>query len=147
MTASVTTYSFQDVVATFSCPGVGVKSSDGAGLGSISIVMTQTKTVQEAAADGSIMVSKILGENGTIALQIQQTSQLHKWLLDNWYNYINQSSNTSDWAAMTIIIKSNALTDSTTCIGVSPQKLPDRPYQSQGQLITWNFLAAKITQE
>lgn len=141
-----TTYSFQDVIATFSCPNCGIKSTDGAGIGSISIAMTQTKTVQEAAADGSIMTSKILGENGTIALQVQQTSQIHKWLVD-WYNYINNSVTTSDWTAMTVTINSRALSDTTTCTGVAPQKLPDRAYQAQGQMVTWTLMAAKIVQE
>ena len=34
-----------------------------------------------------------------------------------------------------------------TLTGVSPQKLPDKPYQAQAQLVTWNLMAADIQQE
>lgn len=142
---SYNTYSFQDVTASFSCLGYGAGSSTGAGLGSIAVAMAQTKTVHEAAADGEIMISKVLGENGTITITMQQTSQLHKYLL-NWYNFINNSSKTSYWAAMVIRISSTNLDDLTVATGVSPQKLADKPYQSQGQMITWTLMAAKIVQ-
>jgi hypothetical protein len=47
---------------------------------------------------------------------------------------------------MNITIKSKNLGDSTVCTGVSPQKLADRPYQAQGQHVTWNLMAAEITE-
>ncbi|MCB2297797.1 phage protein [Clostridium tagluense] len=143
---SYTTYSFQDVTAAFSCPSVGAASSTGAGIGTISINMATEKTVHEVAADGNVMISKILGDNGTVALSLQQTSQLHKYLL-NWYNYINsKSSAIKAWASMVITISSANLGDKTICTGVSPQKLADRPYQAQGQLVTWTLMCAEITQ-
>lgn len=140
------TYSFQDVIVSFACNSVGAASSKGAGIGSISVEMSTEKTAHEVAADGTVMVSKVLGDNGNIALAIQQTSQLHKYLL-SWYNYINNPSTAvSDWAAMNITITSNNLGDKTVCTGVSPQKLPTRPYQAQGQQVTWTLMAAEITQ-
>lgn len=141
-----TTYSFSDVTCSFSHPNVGSKSSTGAGVGSITISPATTKTVHEVSADGRVMISKIAGDNGTVALTIQQTSELHQWLLNSWYNYINgSSSSTSDWAAMNISIKNNNLGDISTCTGVSPEKPADIPYQAQGQNVTWNLMAAEIT--
>lgn len=137
-------YGFEDVTVSLQHNGVGAASSTGAGLGSIGISMTTDRTTHDVAADGTVMVSKIAGKNGNIALEIQQISELHKWLI-KWNNYI-ESASTSEWAGMTITIKSSTLGDSTTCIGVSPQKLPDRPYQAQGQKVTWQLMAAKITQ-
>ncbi len=141
-----TTYSFQDVNIAFDCNSVGASSSTGAGLGSISVAMAGEKTVHEVAADGCVMISKILGNNGNIVITMQQTSKLHKYLL-RWYNYINSTSTAiSEWATMNITIQSNNLGDITKCTGVSPQKLPDRPYQAQGQQVTWTLMAAEITE-
>ena len=138
------TYSFEDVTCSFQHNGVGAASSTGAGLGSISIAMTTDRTAQEVAADGKVMISKIAGKNGTITITMQQTSELHKYLL-KWYNYIDVA-NSSEWAGMALTIKSSNLVDISTCTGVSPQKLADRSYQAQGQQVTWNLMAAEITQ-
>jgi hypothetical protein len=138
------TYSFQDVTCSFQHSSVGAASTTGAGVGSITISKATTKTAHDVAADGRVMISKMPGENGTIALQLQQTSDLNKWLL-KWYNYI-VSAATAEWAAMNITIKSSNLGDYTVCTGVSPEKLPDKPYQSQGQTVTWNLMSANIAQ-
>ena len=140
---SVTTYSFQDNNVSFNHP-FGNASSTGAGIGTISVAMTQTKTTHDVGADGSVMISKIEGDNGTIAITIQQTSQLHKYL-KNWYNYINTSADTSQWASMAININNKSLGDNVVATNVSPQKMADQPYQAQGQMVTWNLMAAKIT--
>ena len=139
------TYSFEDVTCSFEHSGVGAASSTGAGIGSISIAMANDKTAHDVAADGTVMISKIAGKNGTVAITVQQTSQLHKYFM-KWYNYVDTAA-ASEWAGMTITIKSNNLGDSTVCTGVSPQKLADRPYQAQGQQVTWNFMCAEITQQ
>lgn len=138
------TYSFEDVTCSFQHPGVGASSSTGAGLGSIAIAMANDKTAHDVAADGTVMISKIAGKNGTIGITMQQTSELHKYLL-RWYNYV-EIANSSEFAKMDITVKSNNLGDITTCTGVTPQKLADRPYQSQGQQVTWNLMSAEITQ-
>ena len=139
------TYSFEDVTCSFEHPGVGAASSTGAGVGSISIAMANDKTTHDVAADGVVMISKIAGSNGTVSLSVQQTSQIHKYFM-KWYNYVTTAP-ASEWAGMTITIKSNNLGDSTTCVGVSPQKLADRPYQAQGQQVTWNLMSAEITEQ
>lgn len=139
------TYSFEDVTCSFEHPGVGAASSTGAGVGSISIAMANDKTTHDVAADGVVMISKIAGSNGTVSLSVQQTSQIHKYFM-KWYNYVTTAA-ASEWAGMTITIKSANLGDSTVCVGVSPQKLADRPYQAQGQQVTWNLMCAEITQQ
>lgn len=138
------TYSFEDVICSFQHKGVGAASSTGAGVGSISTAMAGEKSAHDVAADGTIMISKLAGENGTIAVVVQQTSELHKYL-QKWYNYIKIAS-ASEFALMNITINSKNLGDSTTCTGVSPQKRADVSYQAQGQQVTWNLMAAEITQ-
>lgn len=138
------TYSFEDVTCSLNHSAVGAASTTGAGMGSITVSMAGDRTAHDIAADGTVMISKLANKNGTIALAIQQTSELNKYLL-RWYNYID-SAKASEWAGMNITIKSNNLGDITTCTGVSPQKLADRPYQAQGQQITWTLMCAEITQ-
>jgi len=141
----ITTYSFSDVNMVISHPNVGQHVSSGEGIGSISVSMATEKTEHNVASDGSVMVSKIPGDNGTIAITIQQTSTLNKWLL-KWYNYLKAAS-TSQWAKTGITVRAPSMQDLITATGVSPQKLADKPYQAQGQLVTWNLMAADIQQE
>lgn len=138
------TYSFEDVTCSFSHPSVGAASSTGAGVGTITISMTQEKTVHDTASDGNVMITKIAGKNGSVAITLQQTSELHKFFM-KWYNYVDNAP-AAEWASMNITIKSDNLGDSTVCTGVSPQKLADRPYDAQGARITWNLMAAEISQ-
>lgn len=140
----MSTYSFEDVTCSLQHDGVGSESSTGAGVGSITTTMTTERTVHDVAADGIVMITKVPGKNGLVAIAMQQNSDLNKWLL-KWYNYVD-TADSSEWAGMTITIKSKNLGDVTTCTQVSPQKLPDRPYQAQGQHVTWNLMAAKIAQ-
>lgn len=139
-------YGFEDVTASLSHPKVGSKSSTGAGVGSIGISLAGDKTAHDVGADGEIMVSKLAGKNGAVTIALQQTSELHKWLL-KWYNYVESAGTLSEFANMTITIASKNLGDETVCTGVSPQKIADRSYQAQGQHVTWTLMAAEITQK
>lgn len=141
---SSTTYSFADVDVVFTHPGVGVHQVNGEGLGSITITMANDKTQHDVAADGSVMITKIAGENGTVDLEIQQTSAFHKWLV-GWYNFINIAGGAT-WAAASIIIRDKIGGSTITAIDVSPQKRADRNFQAQGQRVTWNLMAGNITE-
>lgn len=138
-------YSFSDVSMTISHPAVGQFVASGAGIGSISTSMTQERTTHDISADGSVMISKIKGRNGTHAIAVQQTSELNRWLL-RMYNYL-ETAPTAEWAQITIIQRSPTMQDLITSTGVSFQKLPDKPYQAQGQQISWTLMAADIQQD
>lgn len=142
---NITTYSFADVTMTISHPKVGQNIATGEGIGSINIAMATDRTTHDVAADGSVMISKIPGRNGTVTLTIQQTSPLHKWLT-KWFNYL-ESAKTSEWADTSILVRCPVMGETKTITGVSPQKIPDSPYQSQGQTVTWNLMAADIQNE
>jgi hypothetical protein len=143
----ISTYSFDDVTLVISHPAVGVGRfvATSQGLGSISVSMTNDRTSHDVAADGSIMVSKILAKNGTISITVQQTSNLNHWLL-KWYNYI-ESAPTNEWADAKLLVRAPLMGDRISCSGVSPQKIADRSYQAQGQNVTWSLMAAHISQE
>ena len=142
---SYTTYSFADVFVVFSHPSIGQYIANGEGLGSITIAMSTDRTTHDVASDGSVMVSKIKGRNGTISVEAQQTSSLQKWLLKA-YNYL-ESAKAANWAKMSIVVRSPMMQELDICTGVSFNKIADNVRQAQGQKRTWTLMAADIQQE
>ena len=138
------TYSFTDLALTINCPGVGSFSFNGTGVGSVSVQMSNDRTAHDVAADGSIMVSKIKARNGLIAISCQQTSDIHAWL-SKWFNYL-ETSDSSQYETTNMSLISATMGDKINATRVCPQKQADRPYQAQGQQVTWNLMAADIQQ-
>ena len=97
----------------------------------------------DIAADGSVMVSKIAGNNGTVTIECQQTSAIHKWL-SAWFNALWQLP-TSEWASTSMTLRNTATGTRHIISGISPQKEPDTPYQSQGQRVSWTLMCAEVT--
>lgn len=140
---ATTVYSFADVSLVISHPKVGKFTITGEGVGSVSISRANDMTQHDVAADGSVMVSKIVTENGTVAIAIQQTSAAHKWL-KKWHDYLKVAP-TSEFAKSTAILKNPAVGETISMSGVTPQKRADSAFQQAGQQVTWNLMAAKIT--
>lgn len=141
----ITTYSFADVSLVLSHPAVGQCTLSGEGLGSVTVAMANDVTAHDLAADGGVMISKIIADNGTLAIAIQQTSAAHKWLT-KWYNYIKNAA-TDEWAQMTGILRNPQQGETTNIQALSPQKLADRGYQQTGQQVTWTLMAGNITMQ
>jgi len=139
-----TTYSFTDLSGAIAHTSVGSYLFTGEGVGEISVAMTTEKTVHDIAADGSVMVSKIAGNNGHVTISCQQTSLIHKWLME-WYNYLVYLADTSEWALTSITLRNTSDGTSHYLSGVSPQKAPDKAYQAQGQRVSWTLMAADIS--
>jgi len=140
---SITTYSFSDIIAVIAHPQFPAFSLNGQGIGEIAISYSNDNTAHDLAADGSVMVSKIKANNGTLAMTMQQTSPLHKYL-KQLFNFV-QAQQTAAWIQTAITISSPAGTfDSILATGVSLTKRADQPYQQQGQNVTWTFMAAEI---
>ena len=72
------------------------------GIGDFNIAKNTDRTVHDVAADGTIMVSKIAGNNGNVSINAQQTSNLHAWL-QGLFNYV-WSADTSQWAQLSLTI-------------------------------------------
>lgn len=136
------TYSFTDITATITHPAYTSFSIQGEGVGDITISKSQERTAHDIAADGSVMISKIAGNNGTIAINAQQTSALHKHL-QKLFNHL-WSASSDQWAQINITLRAPKMGQQIVCSGVSFQKEADRPYQAQGQRIAWNMMAADI---
>ena len=138
-----TTYSFLDLVGSITHPNFGTFIFNGEGTGSVTVTKSTDRTAHDIASDGSVMVSKIAGNNGAITIEVQQTSSIHKWLLA-WFNAL-WIMPTSEWAETSISLRNNTTKTSHVCMGVSPLKEADTPYQSQGQRVTWTLMCAEIT--
>ena len=143
------TYSFKDLVGVLSNPvfGTTIQLTGGnVGLGQVTITMATERTTQDLAADGTVMPSYVAGDNGTVDLEVQQTSPLHHALLD-LYNLAKSAADNDDlagWAATTISFRT--ILDGSTHLlsGVSFGKIPDKPYQASGQKIRWALMACNI---
>jgi hypothetical protein len=141
---SYTTYAFEDLHTTIAHPANGQISVQGAGIGTITFAMANDVSAHDVAADGSVMTSKIKSGNGTIAIACQQTSDLHRWLL-RLYNYLD-SAPSREWAGIGVLSSSPDMQVQHTGEHVSIQKKADKPYQQQGQQVTWTLMAAKLTE-
>lgn len=140
---AITTYSFNDIKAVFSHPAYPAFTINGQGVGEIHIAYANDNTAHELAADGSVMISKIRADNGNFTISMQQTSTMHQWM-KGLFNQL-MTSPTNLWAAINITISSpSGGFDNIQLTGVSFSKRSDQPYQQQGQLVTWSFMAANI---
>ena len=135
------TYSFLDCIISLAFP-TGALTLTGHGLGEATVSMTETRSVMEAAADGAIMVSKVAGNQGTLSLSVQQVSDAHKFLLA-MYNALVIAP-PSQWAQGAGVLRSLADQTSHTFFGMCFQKIGDKPYRKQGEMVTWVLLCADI---
>jgi hypothetical protein len=149
MSAISTTYSFKDSSGALTNPvllGSPIVFAGEIGIGEFIISMTTDRTSHDTSADSTVMPSYIAGDSGSIAIQVQQTSIIHQQLLD-LYNILKSAADSGDvsnWAATTISLR-NVVTGSQHLLqGVSFMKIPDKPYQAQGQRITWTLPACNV---
>lgn len=139
---SYTTYSFNDIKMVISHPAYPAYTVNGQGIGEVGISWQNDNTAHDVAADGKVMVSKIVANNGSIAITMQQTSQMHQWMKGLFNTLKNAPSQL--WAAGRIDISSpDGIGDNIQLTGVSFTKRSDQPFQAQGQMVTWNLMFAK----
>lgn len=144
------TYSFKSLTGVLTNPVFGISiplTGGNIGAGSFHISMATTRTTHDVAADGTVMPSYVAGDNGDVVINVQQTSLLHKALL-NLYNLCVLAANNNDdvtgWAATAISFVHLADGTTHTLTGCSFDKIPDKPYEASGQKIAWKLLAANI---
>lgn len=144
---AATTYSFKDSSGAFTHPTAGAFPFAGQiGMNQLHVAMTTEKTTHDLAADGTVMPSFISGDNGSVAIEVQQTSLLHQFLLA-WYNLIKTAADNGDvsqWATAAIVIRNSVDGSMHVCTGVSPSKIPDKVYAAQGQKLTWTLMCASV---
>ena len=141
----VYTYSFEDTVLTISHPNFGTYSAYGTGIGSLSIAYANDVTKHDVAADLAVVVSKWVAKNGTVTLDIMQSSDFNAWLKK--FTAFLENSDTDQFALATMSISNKSTGDSYYCKGESHQKRADNNFQSQAQNRSWTMMCASITQQ
>jgi hypothetical protein len=144
------TFSYKSVVGAFTDPDVGVYPFTGQeGVKHITLQNHTDRTVHDTAADGTIMVSYVSGASGSAEIETQQTSSLHQFLL-NWANVKFtqcENGNASNFAAAALKVVDLINGSIHTLSGVSPLKVPDKPYGPSGGFVTWKLMAANVSQQ
>lgn len=135
-------YSFNDISISLNHPQVRSFSAVGEGIGEITISYAADRTTHDVGADGYVMVSKIKNRTGSLSMSILQTSGLNDYMMQ-WWKYIEEAP-ASEYADMVITIRGINGGDNIVLTGVAPKKPADRPYQAQGQSITWELMAADV---
>ena len=143
------TYSFTDLMGAIAHPLVDAYSFDGKGIGGITITMATDRTEHLIGNDGATIPIFIPNNSGSLVIECQQNSDMHKWLLGtyNQVMFAAESGMPEEWARMGATLKN--LTDNTShsIRGMSFQKIPDKVYQTIGQNVSWVLLAAEIINE
>lgn len=139
------TYSFQDVACAFAHPACGQLILQGEGVGSITFTQAADVTAHDRAADGRVMVSKIVVKDGSFVINIQQDSDAQSWLT-RYYNYI-MAAPPEEFALATLTLTSKNMVVTHDARGVSPQKRGDKGYEATGKQVAWTFMARELTEE
>lgn len=144
------TYAFKSIVGAFTDPDVGVYTFAGQeGVKHITIVNATDRTVHDTAADGTVMVSYVSGASGAFEVECQQNSSLNQFLVD-WANAkftLSENGDSTTFASAAIKVQDIVSGASHTLTGVSPLKVPDKPYGASGASVTWRLMAANVLQQ
>jgi len=142
-TPNHTTYAFEDVALVFSHPSKGSLTLTGAGTGSVTVERSNDVTAHDLAADGSVMASKIQARNGTVTINVQQTSEGANWLRK--LNQYLEVAASDQWTQAVCSITSKVMNVDISCTGVSPQKTPAAEFESQGQQVAFVYMCQGIS--
>jgi Protein of unknown function (DUF3277) len=145
------TYSFSDISGAMTHPiaGVFLLSGGNLGMGKFTIEMTAEQTTMEATADGTVIVSAIENDIGSMTIEMNQSSALHSFLL-GWYNAISTLKKLGDvtnWATASISLRAMLDGSFHTLTGVAPGKVPAKTYGAQSATISWILMAASVINE
>lgn len=144
---AATSFAFKSIVGAFTDPDAGTYSFAGQeGIKHLTVTNATERTVHDTAADGTVMVSYVSGTSGSLDIETQQNSSLHQFLV-NWANLkFTQSENGGAASFAAAAVKIQDLLNGATHIltGVSPTKIPDKPYGPAGASVTWRLMAANV---
>jgi len=142
-----TTYAYKAIVGSFTDPDVGTYMFSGQeGIKHLTISNTVDRTVHDVAADGTVMVSAVAGAPGSLQVECQQNSSLHEFLL-YWANtkFTNLDVGDATTFAAAAVRIADSLSGATHILtGISPLKIPEKPYGPTGASLTWHLMAANV---
>lgn len=141
------TYSFKALTGVLINPVFGFTiplQGGNIGAGRFVIRMVTERTAHDVAADGTVMVSYLAGDNAEVDIEVQESSLLHQELLALYNLAVGAASldDVTGWAATNISFR--LLTDGSQhyLSGCSFKRIPDKPYEAAGQKITWSLMVA-----
>jgi hypothetical protein len=133
-------YSFQDVTAGITGPGINI-SFTGAAEEGYTIEMEGDKGTLSVGAGGDGMHSVSGRQSGTITFRLQKTSTSNQQL-GNGYDY--QTGSAAYYGQNTILIEDPIRGDSVTGTGCGYRRFPNLTYGSQGNTQEWAFNCTRI---
>lgn len=137
------TYSFMDVTASLA----GATGVVDLGFGSavtkegITVTTASSRNVMTPGADGEVMHSLKADKSGTVTVRLLYTSPVNA-TLQTMFNA--QSFSSSAWGNNVITIRNKGNNEIITCRNAAFQKLPDRTFAEEGQMVEWVFDCGKI---
>lgn len=140
-------WSYKDCYTTISSEYMpNIEAIEGTGSDTITFDKGQGRATMQKAADGHIVFSNIAGEEGTVTIESQQTSPLHKHL-QKMYNISRQEGNRKKMATIMIDSINNITGERVTCsYGIFVGEPADaRGREAQNR--SWQILFADITFE
>ena len=140
-----TVYSFADVRVVMYHPNVGQSVLSEKGLGKIGISRSGDLSSHTATADGYVIVNRLRSSNGQVTLEVPQNSSADEYLR-KWSRYLKNTGNSAKFAQTTLTLTDQAGGFTISCEGVTPQKIPDRTYDTASTNLTWTLLAADVTE-
>ena len=127
-------------------PDVGTANLHQCGMGKIVVSAAGDLTSHTMTADGYIVVNKLKTTNGTITLEVQQTS-VGDDFLRRWARWARSTASPNRIALGTLTIYDAVAGFTVVCTGVSLQKVPDRTFDRTGTNLTYTLLATTITEQ
>ena len=136
------TYSFLDVVASFSGPTGNFALTGGSAKEGITIAMAEDKNNMLIGADGSVQHSLRANNGGEITIRLLKNSTTNA-VLSGMYNAQKLSSTL--WGQNVITINS-AIGDEIVATSVAFKKQPSVTYAEDGGINEWTFDVGSITE-
>lgn len=150
-TPGTTVYSFKDTTGSFSDPIMGdfILTGQNLGAGRFVVKNSVTHSILDTSADGTVVTSAVVGDNGEFDVECQQTSAIHKFFL-SCHNAQLTAVNNGDvslFASRSVHLQNIVDGSQHVLSGVSITKAPDKEYEKQSKMLTWTFLASNVVNQ
>lgn len=142
MAKNYSVYSFKDVRCVFNHPDIGQRILSDEGMGKITIQMAGDMSSHTQTANGYTVVNRLESNNGTVTIELPQNSPSDLFI-QKALRYLKQCSS-DRFALASVTVYDSASKLLYQADGVTPQKKPDRTFDTAAGMIAYAFLSANI---
>lgn len=135
-------YSFADTKVVINHEDVGQKILSDGGNGKITIARTGDMSSHTQTANGYTVVNRLKNDAGTVTIEVAQNSDADQFM-QSLISYL-KICNSDRFALTTITLNDIAAGKVIQADGATPQKIPDRTYDTTAGMISYAFLSADI---